>query len=84
MERKEMIANPGIEIDVDRTGLDKELKLKKFRKTKDLTQTEMADKLQVSYSYYSKVESGNKKPGFSFLEKLKSKFPEYDLNDFFE
>ncbi|WP_304736371.1 hypothetical protein [Dubosiella newyorkensis] len=36
MERKEMIANPGIEIDVDRTGLDKELKLKKFRKTKDL------------------------------------------------
>ncbi|WP_369524323.1 helix-turn-helix domain-containing protein [Dubosiella newyorkensis] len=50
----------------------------------NLTQTEMADKLQVSYSYYSKVESGNKKPGFSFLEKLKSKFPEYDLNDFFE
>ncbi len=57
--------------------------LKEFRESLGITQAKMADKLQVSYSYYSKVESGNKKPGFSFLEKLKSKFLEYDLNDFF-
>lgn len=45
--------------------------LTEFRKSKNLTQTEMAKKIGVSISYYSKVESGHKQPSFQFLKKLK-------------
>lgn len=57
--------------------------LKEFRESLGITQAKMASELQVSFSYYSKVEQGFKTPGFAFLKKLKAKFPEYDMNGFF-
>lgn len=44
----------------------------------------MAEKMNISKSYYEKVEKGFKKPGRGFLEKFKETFPEGDMNIFFK
>ncbi len=54
-----------------------------FRSNLNLTQRQMAEKMNISKSYYEKVEKGFKKPGRGFLEKFKSTFPEIDINIFF-
>lgn len=54
-----------------------------FRNNLNLTQREMAEKMNISKSYYEKVEKGFKKPGRGFLEKFKTTFPEGDINIFF-
>lgn len=46
------------------------------------TQEQMAKYLEVSFSYYSKIESGVKTPSYNFLIKVKEKFPELDMNIF--
>jgi len=43
------------------------LKFKYLREGDCLTQTEMANRLGVSKSYISKIESGQKKPSIDFL-----------------
>lgn len=57
--------------------------LKEFRKSLNLTIQEFADEIKVSKSLYEKVESGFRKPSRDFTTKLKSRFPQFDVNIFF-
>jgi transcriptional regulator with XRE-family HTH domain len=45
-------------------------RLDKYRNELYLKKKEMADKLQVSESYYSLIESGKRSPSKNFIEKL--------------
>lgn len=58
--------------------------LKEFRKSKKISQVELAKKLEVSYSHYVKLENGFVKPSFKLLKKIKDVFSEVDMNRFFE
>lgn len=44
----------------------------------------MAEKLEVSYSHYVKLENGFVRPSYKLLKKLKGEFIEIDMNRFFE
>lgn len=44
--------------------------LKQYRIKHNLSQKQMAEKLDSSQSYYSQIETGDKKPGFTFVRKL--------------
>lgn len=57
--------------------------LKKFRFSLGLTIQEFADSMSMSKSLYEKVESGARKPSRTFLTKLKSTYPQFDINIFF-
>ena len=57
--------------------------LKEFRKSLNLTSQEFAKKIGVSKSLYDKVETGIRKPSREFTTKLKSKYPQFDVNIFF-
>lgn len=57
--------------------------LKEFRLSLNLTLQGFADIINVSKSYYEKIESGERKPSREFMKKLKYKFPQFDLNIFF-
>ena len=57
--------------------------LVEFRKEQKLTQAEMAKTIDISFSHYSKIETGTRNPSFNFLVQLKLKFPEADVNDIF-
>lgn len=49
-----------------------------------LSQSEMAQKLEISLSYYSKVEGGFKEPSYNMLKKLNAVFGvNVDMNEFF-
>ena len=58
-------------------------KLKNFRCSLNLDQTEMAKEIGVSFSYYTKIESGFKKPSYSFLCKLKNRYPKVNIDKMF-
>lgn len=58
--------------------------LKKIREKHSLTQIEMAKRIKVSISDYTKTEGGFKNPSFNFIQKVKNTFPEVDANDFFK
>ena len=45
-------------------------RLEKYRNELHLKKMEMADKLEVSESYYSLIESGKRNPSKNFIEKL--------------
>lgn len=47
-------------------------------------QKKMAEKLGVSYSHYTKLETKHVKPSFDLLKKTKQIFPETDMNQFFK
>lgn len=57
--------------------------LKEFRKSLNLTSQEFAEKIGISKSLYDKVETGVRKPSRKFTTKLKSKYPQFDVNIFF-
>lgn len=57
--------------------------LKEFRQSLNLTLQEFADNINVSKSYYEKIESGQRKPSREFMTRLKNKFPQFDVNIFF-
>ena len=44
--------------------------LKDYRFKHNLTQCQMAEKLETSQSYYCQIETGYKKPSFVFIRKL--------------
>ena len=44
--------------------------LKSYRYKKNITQKEMAVMLNTSQSYYSQIESGALKPGYTFCKRL--------------
>ncbi|MCA9313758.1 helix-turn-helix transcriptional regulator [Candidatus Saccharibacteria bacterium] len=54
--------------------MDIGLKIKSIREKTGLTQTEFADKIAVSQSYLSKVESGNRHPNYAMLIMLRAVF----------
>lgn len=56
--------------------------LKSFREAIGKTQDEMSTELNVSKSFYEKIESGERKPGREFIEKFKNKYPIIDVNIF--
>lgn len=58
-------------------------KLLEFRKNQNLSLSEMADTLGVSKSYYEKIEYGDRTPSYNFILKLKKRFPEIDIDNFF-
>lgn len=57
--------------------------LKKLRKSLNLSKREMAKTIGVSFSYYEKIESGERYASRNFLAKLKENFPQFDINIFF-
>ena len=57
--------------------------LKKIRTDRNYTIEQFAEILGVSKSLIEKIESGHKKTSRNFLERLKNKFPEIDINIFF-
>lgn len=57
--------------------------LLKLRKKLNFTQQEMAEYLDVSISFYAKVENNTRMPSYNFIMKIKKKFPEFDTNIFF-
>lgn len=58
-------------------------KLKEIRKKEKLKQKEMAELLGISYSHYTKLETGYVKPSFNLLKRIKEIFDWVDMNDFF-
>lgn len=44
--------------------------LKKYRTNNNLTQAQMAKKLSTSQTYYSQLETGKKKPGFTMVNRI--------------
>lgn len=58
-------------------------KLKEFRNSQKLSQIEIAKEIGVSFSYYSKVESGFQNPSYSFLLKLKNRYPQVTIDEMF-
>lgn len=57
--------------------------LEALRKSENLKQSEMAQKLGVSTSFYTKIENGDRAPSREFLVKIKECFPMCDMNIFF-
>ena len=53
-----------------------------FRKAIGMTQEAMAKELEISKSFYEKIESGERKPGRELIEKIKKKYPLLDVNIF--
>jgi transcriptional regulator with XRE-family HTH domain len=54
-----------------------------YRVTKKLSQKQIADKIGVSLSFYSKVELGLREPSYNFLVKFKQAFEDVDINQIF-
>lgn len=57
--------------------MNKRFNLKLFREKQNLTQEEMAKKLNISKSHYVSVELGQVDPSFGLLERFSQVF-EYD------
>ena len=57
--------------------------LTELRNNLGLTQLEMAEKIGISLSYYSKLEIGVRNPSFNFITKVKKVFPDIDTEIFF-
>lgn len=54
-----------------------------FRVEAELTQKQMSEKIGVSLTFYSKIETGLRNPSYSFLIKLKKAFPNVCLDKIF-
>lgn len=59
------------------------LELKKFREKKKITQENMAERLEISYSFYKQLENGYKNPSIKLLKKFRSVFPDGNIVKFF-
>lgn len=57
--------------------------LTEFKKKKNLSAYQLARELGVSRSYISNIELGKRNPSYSFVKKLKEKYPEIDIDDMF-
>ena len=54
-----------------------------FRNTKKMSQVKFARYIGVSTSFLSKIELGDRKPSFNFMQKLKSAFDDADIDEIF-
>jgi len=57
--------------------------LSDFRNKKGLTQEKMSKKLDISISFYKKVETGIRNPSYNFITKFKKVFPDADVEKLF-
>jgi putative transcriptional regulator len=57
--------------------------LQNFRKENNLTQEQMARKLNVTVAHYKAVEYGIRNPSFEFMERLKISFPKCSIDKIF-
>ncbi len=58
-------------------------RLRCFRKAKGLTKSAMAESLGVTLSLYEKVEGGHAGVSAKFMRKMKSVFPEVNIDEMF-
>lgn len=58
-------------------------KLIEFRKKKKLTQREMSELLEITISFYSKIELGVKNPSLKIIKRFKEKFPKANIENIF-
>ena len=58
-------------------------KLFKVREELKLTQEQMAKKLNISVSYYRKLENGDRSPSYNFINKFVATFPDIKPAFFF-
>lgn len=58
-------------------------RLKEFRKEKNMTQEEMAEKIGITLSMYEKVERGVVSASAAFMRRMKEAFPDIDINFIF-
>ncbi len=58
-------------------------KLKELRRSHNLTQEAMANKLGITVSMYEKVEGGRAGASAAFMRRIKSVFPEANIDDIF-
>lgn len=61
----------------------KQKELYSMRLNLGISQREMAKQLGISESFYMKIENNERNISKNFLEKLKNKFPDMDMNIFF-
>jgi transcriptional regulator with XRE-family HTH domain len=57
--------------------------IKQFRTSLNLSAKAFAETINVSKSLQEKIEIGIRKPSREYLEKLKNKYPQFDVNIFF-
>lgn len=57
--------------------------LKEFRNSKKMSMQRMADEIGVSKSYYEKIEHGERRPSYNFMEKFINRFPDANINVIF-
>lgn len=60
-----------------------ENKLLALRIQNNLTQKEMAQKLNTTLTFYSKIEMGVRNPSYNFIQKVKSAFPNENMDEIF-
>ncbi|WP_341877628.1 helix-turn-helix transcriptional regulator [Defluviitalea saccharophila] len=54
-----------------------------FRKQQGYTQDEFANILNVSSSYYQKIENGTRNPSYNFIKNFKEAFKSADVDMIF-
>ena len=54
-----------------------------FRESLGKSRKEIADLLEVSESFYEKVEYGQRNPSYNFINKFKEKFPNENIDGLF-
>jgi len=57
--------------------------LKMFRLSLHLSQSEMAEKLDITLSFYTKLELGLKNPSLDTIKKFKKSFPTANVDTIF-
>lgn len=60
-----------------------ENKLLALRIQNNLTQKEMAQKLNTTLTFYSKIEMGVRNPSYNFIQKVKNAFPSENMDEIF-
>ncbi len=58
-------------------------KLQEFRHKNNLTQEQMANKLNITVSHYKSIEYGIRNPSFELMEKIKDIFPRANIDKIF-
>lgn len=58
-------------------------KLKKFRESVGISQYNMARKMDISLSFYEKIERGHAEASRGFMQKLKKAFPDASIDEIF-
>ena len=57
--------------------------MQEFRQSKNLTQEQMANQLNITVSHYKALEYGQRNPSFELMEKIKEVFPKANIDKIF-